>query len=287
MTNYGSDGYALFGIAPNNGVPGIFSPSGGQTVFDFSSPLSNGQTTQTLLSVPSYVNFLTSVQLTSIKEGYNYTLIDNPLGVAQIASGNAFLSNAPPNQSTSLFSFDVNGSVPSAFAFTVFLNNEAAVPASLTFSDSNQSATISVGNLTGFDAFTFNVTGALVGDNFSLSALAGVNNSIDISGVAFQTAAVPEPPTAVLLTASFALLGLVYRLTYNDNGEVVGFKMGRRQGGPSRTGGRGRISESICNRSGSRLRKLRRVSITDVGPYRSVWPRRRLGVVGVRLLSLS
>jgi hypothetical protein len=89
LTNYGSDGYALFGTAPNNGVSGIFSPSGGQTVFDFSSPLSNGQTTQTLLSVPSYVNGLKSVQLTSIKEGYNYTLIDNPLGGAQIASGNA------------------------------------------------------------------------------------------------------------------------------------------------------------------------------------------------------
>jgi hypothetical protein len=231
-SNYGSDGYALFGTAPNNDVPGIFSPSGGQTVFDFSAQLSNGQTAQTLLSVPSYVNGLTSLQLTSIKEGYNYTLIDNPLGGAQIASGNAFLSNAPPNQSTSLFSFDVNGLVPSAFAFTVFLNNEAAVPASLTFSDSSQSATISVGNLTSFDAFTFNVTGALAGDNFSLSALAGLNGSIDISGVAFQTEAVPEPPTPVLLTASFALIGLVYRLT--SNGDVVAFKMGRRQGGPSR-----------------------------------------------------
>jgi hypothetical protein len=52
-TNYGSDGYALFWPAPNNDVPGIFSPSGGQTVFDFSAQLSNGQTTQTLLSVPS------------------------------------------------------------------------------------------------------------------------------------------------------------------------------------------------------------------------------------------
>jgi hypothetical protein len=88
-SNYGSDGYALFGTAPNNDVPGIFSPSGGQTVFDFSAQLSNGQTAQTLLSVPSYVNGLTSLQLTSIKEGYNYTLIDNPLGGAQIASGNA------------------------------------------------------------------------------------------------------------------------------------------------------------------------------------------------------
>jgi hypothetical protein len=85
MTNYGSDGYALFGTAPNNDVPGILSPSGGQTVFDFSAQLSNSQTAQTLLSVPSYVNGLTSVQLASIKEGYNYTLIDNPLGDAQIA----------------------------------------------------------------------------------------------------------------------------------------------------------------------------------------------------------
>jgi hypothetical protein len=85
MINYGSDGYALFGTAPNNDVPGVFSPSGGQTVFDFSAQLSNSQTAQTLLSVPSYVNGLTSVQLASIKEGYNYTLIDNPLGGAQIA----------------------------------------------------------------------------------------------------------------------------------------------------------------------------------------------------------
>ncbi len=39
---------------------------------------------------------------------------------------------------------------------------------------------------------------------------------------------------------------LVYRLAYN--GDVVAFKMGRRQGGPSRTGTKGRISESIRNR---------------------------------------
>jgi hypothetical protein len=82
--NYGSDGYALFGTAPNNDVPGTFSPSGGQSVFDFSAQLSNGQTT--------------------------------------LASG---------------------------------------------------------------------------------------NNLIDISGVAFQAAAIPEPTTAVLLTSSFVLLGLL------------------------------------------------------------------------------
>src|SRR5271165_11921 len=33
-----------------------------------------------------------------------------------------------------------------------------------------------------------------------------------------------------------------------DYGDVVAFKMGRRQGGPSRTGSRGRISKSIRNR---------------------------------------
>jgi hypothetical protein len=42
------------------------------------------------------------------------------------------------------------------------------------------------------------------------------------------------------------ILKLVYRLAYN--GDVVAFKMGRRQGGPSRTGSRGRISQSIRNR---------------------------------------
>src|SRR5271165_5946790 len=36
---------------------------------------------------------------------------------------------------------------------------------------------------------------------------------------------------------------LVHRLAYN--GDVVAFKMGRRQGGPSRTGSRGRISKLI------------------------------------------
>jgi hypothetical protein len=38
----------------------------------------------------------------------------------------------------------------------------------------------------------------------------------------------------------------VYRLAYS--GDVVAFKMGRRQGGPSRTGGRGRMSKSTRNR---------------------------------------
>jgi hypothetical protein len=47
--------------------------------------------------------------------------------------------------------------------------------------------------------------------------------------------------------ASDAAAGaLVHRLAYN--GDVVAFKMGRRQGGPSRTGGRERISQSIRNR---------------------------------------
>jgi hypothetical protein len=39
----------------------------------------------------------------------------------------------------------------------------------------------------------------------------------------------------------------VHRLAYND--DVVAFKMGRRQGGPSRTGVRGRISKLIRNRA--------------------------------------
>jgi hypothetical protein len=44
---------------------------------------------------------------------------------------------------------------------------------------------------------------------------------------------------------------LVYRLAYND--DVVAFKMGRRQGGPNRTGARGRISKPIRNRRATRL----------------------------------
>ena len=43
---------------------------------------------------------------------------------------------------------------------------------------------------------------------------------------------------------------LVHRLA--NNGDVVAFKMGCRQGGPSRTGGRGRISELIRNRRATR-----------------------------------
>jgi hypothetical protein len=37
-----------------------------------------------------------------------------------------------------------------------------------------------------------------------------------------------------LLHRSIAPIVLVYRLTYND--DIVAFKMGRQQGGPSRTG---------------------------------------------------
>jgi hypothetical protein len=55
-------------------------------VFDFSAQLSNGQTTQTLLSVPSYVNGLTSLQLTSIKEGYNYIQRHRRIGGRQFFS---------------------------------------------------------------------------------------------------------------------------------------------------------------------------------------------------------
>jgi hypothetical protein len=138
-SNYGDQGYAWFGTAPDSTVPGIFYPAaGGQDVFDFSAQLSNGQTTQTLLNVPSYVSGAPAIQLNAISEGgesgLNYTLIDNPAGGSQIVSGTAFLSNAPSNQSTSLFSFALGSSVPSSFAFTVFLNNSAANPANLTLS---------------------------------------------------------------------------------------------------------------------------------------------------------
>src|SRR5258708_18357647 len=54
--------------------------------------------------------------------------------------------------------------------------------------------------------------------------------------IAEIAASLPETATTLL----------VHRLAYN--GDVVAFKMGRRQGGPSRTGVRGRISKSIRNR---------------------------------------
>jgi hypothetical protein len=55
---------------------------------------------------------------------------------------------------------------------------------------------------------------------------------------------------------------LVCRLAYN--GDVVAFKMGSRQGGPSRTGElRGRISKSMRNRFGGRRPIF----------YATLWPR--------------
>ena len=53
-------------------------------------------------------------------------------------------------------------------------------------------------------------------------------------------------PGRPVLPAEHSRDELVHRLAYN--GDVVAFKMDRRQGGPSRTGGRGRISRSIRNR---------------------------------------
>jgi hypothetical protein len=213
---FGDQGYAWFGTAPDTSAPGVFTPSnGGQTIFDFSAQLSNGQTTQTLLSVPWYVNDAPTIQLNSIsaggEPGVNYTLIDNPGGGPQIASGTAFLSNAPAGQSTSLFSFDLGSSVPKSFAFTVFLNNASAAPAGLTLSSSlGGLATQTIGPLSGFDAITFNVTDVAPLENFTLSALAGAGQSdIAISGVTFQCfVPVPEPSTTVLLLSSIGLLGL-------------------------------------------------------------------------------
>jgi len=54
---------------------------------------------------------------------------------------------------------------------------------------------------------------------------------------------------------------LVQRLAYN--GDVVAFKMGRRQGGPSRTGGRGRIPHHFYNR-GSRAHQRSVKMVRDV-----------------------
>src|SRR5208337_4541241 len=53
-----------------------------------------------------------------------------------------------------------------------------------------------------------------------------------------------------IISLTFASNYLVHRLAYN--GDVVAFKMGRRQGGPSRTGSKGRISKSIRNRRATR-----------------------------------
>jgi hypothetical protein len=212
--NFGNQGYAWFGTAPDNSTPGVFYPSGSQTVFNFYAQLGNGQASQTLVWVPSYVTGAPSIQLNGISEGgepgLNYTLIDSPSGGPQIASGTAFLSNAPLNQSTPLFSFDLGSSVPNSFAFTVFLNNSTANPASLTLSGSfGGSATQNVATLSGLDAFTFNVTNPAPFENFTLSALAQLGQSnIAISGVTFQCDPIPEPATTALLLSSFGFIGL-------------------------------------------------------------------------------
>jgi hypothetical protein len=213
--NYGQDGYAWFGTAPDTSDPCIFFPTASQTVFGFSAQLSNGQTSQTLNFTPSYVVSAPLIELNGISEGgepgLNYTMIDTPWPGGRMASGTAFLTNAPQGQSTPLFSFGLGGTVPNSFAFTVFLNNAAAAPSSLTLSGGNGgSATQSVASLSGLDAFTFNVSNVMPFENFTLSALAQPGQSdIAISGVTFQCfAPVPEPATTVLLLSSLALIGL-------------------------------------------------------------------------------
>jgi PEP-CTERM motif len=212
--NYGQEGYSWFGTAPGNSDPGVFFPPASQTVFGFYAQLSNGQIAQTLNFTPSYAVNAPLIELNGISEGgepgVNYTMIDTPWG-GRMASGTAFLSNAPQGQSTPLFSFALGGTVPNSFAFSVFLNNAAAAPSSLTLSGSNGgSATQSVASLSGLDAFTFNVSNVMPFENFTLSALAQPGQSdIAISGVTFQCfAPVPEPATTVLLLSSLALIGL-------------------------------------------------------------------------------
>jgi len=202
---YGNDGYVMFGTTST--LPTQPSTATGQDVFHFNSTVSTVPPTvpstvpwTTLNVQPSYVSAIPAAPgsgFNRVETATGFLSMDNPSG-GLMKSGFAF---APASSGfKSLFTFTVNGSVPSTFDVGLFFNNSsgnfgALVQAEIT--DGTPQGT-AIGSRTVFgniDALFFTISGATPGTVFTVEGLASTPSlDLDISGITFDTP-IPEPTT--------------------------------------------------------------------------------------------
>jgi len=216
---YGTDGYVMFAAVPGGGATNFENTNvSPQTPFTFSGTGTGGVPVQTLVKMPVYVTSFTAltgssgnfteVTTNNTTPTSGFTRIDNPTSVGGLMQSG--LANTTSNAAGQhpLFTFTVNGSVPSRFLVGLFFNN-ASIDSSgnpIPANSSGQGTTAagitgptgistSAARATGSpDALFFEIdsaTGATGNNTFTVFA---VGPSAEIMGITFDTP-VPEPAT--------------------------------------------------------------------------------------------
>jgi len=202
---YGNDGYVMFGTTST--LPTQQSTATGQDVFNFNSTVSTVPSTvpwTTLNVQPSYVSAIPAAPgsgFNRVETATGFLSMDNPSG-GLMKSGFAF---APASSGfKSLFTFTVNGSVPSTFDVGLFFNNSNNLPGNIDGSlvqaeitdGTPQGTAIGTRTVLGnIDALFFTISGATPGTVFTVEGLASnPSQELDISGITFDTPT-PEPTT--------------------------------------------------------------------------------------------
>jgi hypothetical protein len=195
---YGNNGYVMF--ATTSTAATATTAVNGVDVFHFNSTLPDGSPWTTLNVPPSYVSAIPAAPgsgFNSVQTASGFLSMDNPSG-GLMKSGFAFASAG--GNFKSLFTFTVNGSVPSTFAVGLFFNNSsgnfgASVQAEITDGTPQGTATGSRTVFGNIDALFFTISGATPGDVFTIEGLASNPSLVlDISGITFDPVT-PEPTT--------------------------------------------------------------------------------------------
>jgi len=202
---YGNDGYVMFGTTSTASTATI--RTSGIDPFSFRSTASGSDwiTLNTRLNVPPSPSYVSTIGVVA-GSGFNgmqtasgFEAMDNPAPAGGfMKSGFAFAPGA--NVFKDLFTFSVNGSVPSTFTLGLFFNNSTVVEvgglsqARITDSAGGTATGLRTefGNI---DALFFNISGATAGDLFTVAGLTlSPSNLEDVSGITFDTT-IPEPTT--------------------------------------------------------------------------------------------
>lgn len=164
-------------------------------------------------SLPAYITSVTNIS----GGGNNFGYMDNPADPTGVDNYHVGFWGSG-SSSADLFSFKIQGTDLTGKTLGVAVQYDTYSSGHQTYTlaqtagvgtDSVTTPALTIAN-DGYDWAFFYITGAVAGDTFKLSATkpaSGAVNYLQWGGVAFDSAAVPEPASFALALAGFGMLG--------------------------------------------------------------------------------
>jgi MYXO-CTERM domain-containing protein len=208
---YGSSGYDLYGT----------SPVGTHTDADGDGPFANGSR---ITRLPAYVTSITSNGVNRSAAGWYdyYATIENPLG-GMLQAGFTYNRSSTVSE-RNLLDLTVGENAPASFYVGVLTDTSSVERDCIDLirlrqtkggnGDSGLIAATGSHMTRGVDVYFFRIDGASSGDIITISGIettqspSGLYNDINLSGVLFADATVPEP-SSVVVWLGMGAVGLI------------------------------------------------------------------------------